>query len=233
MSQKPRRPRINWTEAELAVLRQYYPSERAADIAARIGTRTVTQVLEKAWRLGLKKSPHVIAQLARESMANPAHPARAYRFDKGFTPWNKGMTGWQPEGCQPSQFKPGQMPHNTQPVGSYRISSYGMLQQKISSAKGNNSKRWRGVHELVWIAANGPVPDGMIVVFKRGMKTTALEDITLDRVECISRQQNMQRNSYHNSYPKEVGLAIQLRGALIRQINHHTRKEAHEHAPTD
>ena len=32
------------------------------------------------------------------------------------------------------------------------------------------------------------------------------------------------RNSYHNRYPKEVCLAIQLRGALMRKINRLTQE---------
>jgi hypothetical protein len=99
----------------------------------------------------------------------------------------------------------------------------GTLQRKISNAKGSNSKRWRGVHELVWIEANGPVPPGHICVFRPGMRTAVLEEITVERVECISFAENMRRNSYHTRFPKEIGLAIQLRGALNRKINHITK----------
>ena len=45
-----------------------------------------------------------------------------------------------------------------------------------------------------------------------------LEEITADRVECISLAENMRRNSYHN-YPKPIAELIQLRGALMRKIN--------------
>lgn len=33
----------------------------------------------------------------------------------------------------------------------------------------------------------------------------------------------MRRNSYHTRYPKEIGLVIQLKGALQRQINKRER----------
>lgn len=74
------------------------------------------------------------------------------------------------------------------------------------------------MHELVWVEVNGPVPANHYIVFKQGMRTTKLEEITLDRLECISKAENMRRNSYHN-YGPEVAKLVQLRGAISRQIN--------------
>lgn len=128
-------------------------------------------------------------------------------------------------GGKETRFKAGQMPHNTKQVGEYRINRDGMLQRKIGSAKGSNSKRWRGVHELVWIAVHGPVPAGHICVFKPGMRTTELNAITADKVECITFAENMRRNSYHR-YGKDIARLVQLRGAVTRQINR--RANAHE-----
>lgn len=122
-----------------------------------------------------------------------------------------------------TRFKPGQSPHNTHAIGSYRITKDGTLQRKISNASGNNSKRWRGVHELVWSEENGTVPAGHIIVFKHGRRTNKIEEITIDRVECISLAENMRRNSVHN-LPKELAELVQLRGALNRQINKRSSK---------
>jgi hypothetical protein len=122
------------------------------------------------------------------------------------------------KGGEQTQFKPGQSPHNTAPIGSYRLDPDGTLQQKISDAKGSNSKRWRGVHELVWVAANGPMPPKHIAVFKPGMRTNVLEEITIDRVECISLAENMKRNTVHNLPPQLVEV-VRLRGVLTRHIN--------------
>src|SRR5699024_3495018 len=117
-----------------------------------------------------------------------------------------------------TQFKKGVKPLNTLPVGSYRLDKDGTLQKKINNKSGNSSLRWRSVHELVWIEANGQVPPKHIVVFKPGMRTNTLEEITIDRMECISLAENMHRNSIHN-YPKEIALAVQMRAALNRRIN--------------
>ena len=149
---------------------------------------------------------------------------------KGHVPANKGVRrpGYAPGKMAESQFKAGQLPHNTAGIGAYRITKDGTLHRKIGNAKGSNSKRWRGVHELVWIEANGPVPAGHICVFKPGMKTDQLDEITADKVECISFAENMRRNTYHNRYPKEIGQLIQLRGAIQRKINRRMREDGND-----
>ena len=55
------------------------------------------------------------------------------------------------------------------------------------------------------------------------MKTTDPDQITADKVECISRAENMKRNSYHR-YGKEIASLVQLRGAINRQINKRSKK---------
>lgn len=210
-----------WTDDDLATLRALYPGTRTADLATRLG-RSERSVYELANRLGLRKSKEFLAS----GLAGRFDGVRggATRFKKGMTPWNKGAKGLD-IGGQATRFQPGQMPHNTKAVGDYRITRDGTLQRKIGTTKGSNSRRWRGVHELVWIEANGPVPTGHIVVFKPGMRTTELEEITADKVECISLAENMRRNTRHN-LPPEINRAIGLRAALIRKINH--RSKPHE-----
>ena len=63
-------------------------------------------------------------------------------------------------------------------------------------------------------------------MFKPGRKTTDPARITADGLELVTRAELMRRNSYHNNYPKEVALLIQLKGALNRKINNLTRGEA-------
>lgn len=219
-------PKTRWTAEMDAELARRYANEPTATIAADLGVRP-QQAYNRANRLGLRKSRELLAAMARERTNDPGHASRAHRFGKGHVPANKGLRrpGWAPGHMSRTQFKPGQMPHNTHPVGSYRITRDGTLQRKIGTASGSNSKRWRGVHELVWIEANGPVPAGHIVVFRKGMKTTVLDEITIDRVECISLAENMRRNTYHN-YGPEIAHVVQLRGAITRQINKKEGKKA-------
>lgn len=213
-------PRTKWTEAELQVVRDRYLNEKTEAIAKSIG-RSTRSVYSKALALGLKKDE----QFLQSGLAGRLDGVRGgkTRFQKGHVTWNKGMKGLQIGGEQ-TQFKPGQMPHNTHPVGSYRLDGDGTLQRKIGEAKGSNSVRWRGVHELVWVEVNGPVPPKHIVVFKPGMRTDVLEEITIDKVECITLAENMRRNSRHR-LPKEINEVIQLKAVLTRQINKRMKHE--------
>lgn len=213
-----------WPTKALKALKRRYPHEPTAAIAADLHV-TVNACYQKAHSLGLKKSAEYLASPAACRLRRGDKVGAASRFLPGHAPHNKGIKGWQAGGrAAETQFKKGNSPHTELPVGSYRLEhGTGTLQRKIGTAKGSNSMRWRGVHELVWTEAHGPVPPGHIVVFKPGLRTTVLEEITLDRVECISQAENMRRNSYHNRYPKEIGLAIQARGALVRKINRASR----------
>jgi hypothetical protein len=213
-------PRAEWTQEQLQTLREQYPNVKTADLAAVL-SKTITAVYQKAYKFGLNKSAEFLASPA--SGRTNGRQGMGTRFTKGQTVWNKGMKGLQYEASKPTQFKPGQMPHTTRPVGSYRLDKDGTLQRKIGNGKGNNSARWRSVHELVWIEANGPLPPKHIVIFKPGKRTNILEQITLDRVECISLAENMRRNTVHN-LPKELAVLVQLTGALNRKINGKQRR---------
>ena len=68
------------------------------------------------------------------------------------------------------------------------------------------------------------MPVGYLVVFKRGMFTNVLEEITLDRLELVSRAENMRRNSVHR-YGPEIASLHQLRGAVNRQINQRLKEQ--------
>ncbi len=207
-----------WTDAEVLLLRQLYPDVPAADVAALLGL-PVGPVYQAAARHGLKKSAAFYAsdKSARIRHANQNPNMIASRFQPGIVPWNKGTKGLQLGGVQ-TQFKPGSKPRNWLPVGSYRITADGYLERKINDLPGNNSVRWHSVSRLVWAAVNGPVPKGHVIAFRPGCKTTKLEDITIDRLECISRGERARRNHPRSRSP-ELGRLVQLRGAITRQIN--------------
>jgi hypothetical protein len=103
------------------------------------------------------------------------------------------------------------------PIGSERISKDGYLERKVNDGL-PLQKRWRAVHLILWESVNGPLPRGHAVAFKNGDKA----DIRIDNLELITRRELMARNTVHN-LPKPVAQAVQLLGALRRQINRRTR----------
>jgi hypothetical protein len=211
-------PRQWWFPDEEQYLREHYADTLTVEIAEFLG-RKVEHVRRKALDLGLKKSPEHLAVLARERSGAPDHGGKATRFAPGLKPWNtgiKGVSGVQPE-CRATQFKPGNVPPKAAPIGALRLCD-GCLQRKVANHPGGNHLRWRSVHELVWIEANGPVPAGHLVVFKPGRRTTQLEHITLDAVELVSRADHMRNNTIHR-YGPEVASVMKLRASIRKEIS--------------
>ncbi|CAJ5911510.1 Uncharacterised protein [Burkholderia pseudomallei] len=211
-----------WSPEELEILKREYPCTHTPTLAKQFG-RTPTSVYQKALNIGLRKSAEYMA--SPEAWRTDGKRGGATRFKPGQAAWNKGIKGVVgiQDKCRATQFKAGHAPHNTLPVGSYRTNKDGHLQCKIGTAKGSNSKRWRTVAEIVWCDANGPLPPGHFVVFKPGMFTNKLEEITLDRVECISMAENARRNHPRSKSP-ELAKLVQLKGAITRQVNRIARE---------
>lgn len=216
--------RRRWTEAEVALLRDLYPDIPAAELAALLD-RPAGQVHQAAARHGLSKSAAFLAgdRSGRIQRARTDPRMLATQFRPGMTPWNKGLKGLQIGGLA-TRFKPGHLPRNWVPIGSYRLNADGYLDQKITD-EGRGPRDWEAVHRLVWIAAHGPIPPGHIVRFKAGRKTTVLEQITLEALECISRAEHARRNHPRNKSP-ELARLVQLKGAITRQVNRINREAA-------
>lgn len=207
---RPRR-RI-WSREEIELLRDMYPECHSEDVAAWLGRR-VKQVYAAAKTHGLRKSAEYLASdTACRIQRGKQHPKMiATRFQKGLTPWNKGRdstetrSGHHPNSRR-TQFKKGRRAEESRnyvPLGSHRICADGYLERKVTDdPRLVPARRWVAVHRLVWEAANGPIPEGHIVRFREGQKTTVLEEITVDRLECITRGENAQRNHPRNKSPR-------------------------------
>ena len=222
-----RRPKHAWQAWEEEAMRRLFPESLTADLAKALGL-SVYQVTNKAFAMGLRKRPETIAHLARERSKLPGHGGAATRFQKGVVPWNTGthfVAGGRSAETRFKAGRPAAEARNYLPIGSLRLTADGYLERKVTDDPALvPARRWVAVHRLVWEQANGPVPKGMAVVFKAGQKTTKIEDLTLNRLECISRRELMQRNSVHTMYPPELARVVQLRGALTRAVNRRAKE---------
>ena len=210
----------HWSATETQSLAALYPDTSNA-VLSRVFNRPARAIGLKARSMGLKKSAKFMAY-------------ESGRIKPGQTPWNKGVkgsTGTQ-AGCLATQFRPGRDPseaRNYRPIGSLRITKDGYLEQKVTDDQSvYPARRWVALHRLVWERENGQPPNGHIVVFRPGMLTTDADLITVDRLECITRSENMQRNTYHR-YGKEIAQLIQLRGVITRKIREKEKELEHEH----
>jgi hypothetical protein len=211
--------RRRWSPEEEALLASMYPECHTADIALWIG-RTLSQCYQHAAKMGLHKSPEYLASdTACRIQRGKRDPRLAVgQFKPGLTPWNKGRdsretgTGHHPN-TRRTQFRKGRRPEearNYQPIGALRLSADGYLERKVTDDHPVPARRWVAVHRLVWEAERGPIPPGHIVRFKTGQKTTVLEQITVDRLECITRAENARLNHPRNRDP-ELAKLVQLR----------------------
>lgn len=216
-----------WTEDEDLLLDALYPFSTMERLRELLPGRTEPMIFNRANSRGLKKTAEFMREVHGARLQSH-DSVKASRFQPGMTPWNKGTKGvmGQHPNSRRTQFRRGALPHTWRPIGSERVTPEGILEIKIRDTRVTRND-FVSVPRLVWERERGPIPDGHLVVFKRGMHTTNFRDITADRLECIDRVENMRRNSYHTRYPKEVARLVQLRGALTRKIN--SRSKALEH----
>lgn len=203
-----------WTPEEDARFIAEYPHNTdTADLARRMG-RTEKALYGRAKTLGLHKTQAALDAIQARTNRVLEQAGIHARFQKGQTPWNQGIT-WEdhPEACRATQFKPGQRPHTWKPIGTERINRDGYLERKITD-DGPTHHHYEAVHRLIWIEANGPIPDKHVVVFRNGDKT----DLRLDNLELISRAELADRN-HHKRYPPELRRAIAQKAWLTRTIN--------------
>jgi len=94
---------------------------------------------------------------------------RTGRFEKGHIPQNKGkkMPKDVYEKCKATMFKPGIKPVNTRPIGTEEIRADGYIWVKVNDKpKVQTSENWKQKQRLIWERANGPIPEGHIVIFR-------------------------------------------------------------------
>ena len=229
--------RRHWTPEDLQQLLALYPDTKTQDIAARLN-RPMSSIYSRAAAMKISKSAafNASAKSGRIQPNGQGPGAKSTQFKPGQKSWNAGRKGWQAGGRSiQTQFCTGMLPPNTVPVGSYRLvtekNGIQHLEQKMREVPGPNHLRWTPVSRLVWEASHGPVPKGSIVVFKPGQRTVVLAQITLDRVECITRRESARRNHPANSNPELAGL-IQLKGAITCQVNRITRQHKEQQPST-
>lgn len=227
-----RRP---WTADEDETLRLNWP-RFPAFLIAHVLKRPTTAVYRRASALGLQKADDFHTQPLASLWNGTQEPGSiAARFKPGYVPPNKGLRrpGWYAGRMRETQFKkgrPASEASNYVPIGTEKVDpKRKVLMRKVTDDPAIfPTRRWRPVHVMVWEAANGPVPEGHIVVFRPGLKTLDAAEITADRLETVTLAENMRRNSYHNRYPPELKELVQLKARITRRVRRRTKEQEDE-----
>jgi hypothetical protein len=219
------RPKHRWSEAQIGVLRTRFPNEVTSVVAQDLGVPDYI-VSKKAAQLGIRKCGAHLSSAAGGRIQRGERRSAGTEFPKGHVPINRGRKGWSPAGSERTRFKKGHTPWNgAVPIGALRVNSLGYLDRKISNDR-RGALNWRAVHRLVWEEQRGPVPKGFLVAFKKGMRTTEVEKITVDALELISLADNGRRNVMWNRYPRPLAESINLLGHIKRRLRKR-EEEAH------
>lgn len=188
-----------WTSQEIDFVRRRYPHVDAHKLAAFLG-RTYSSVVGKARDIKVCKTKAYKQHQAKRLLTVGA----AYRFKKGMVPKNKGkkleefMSPEAIEASKKTRFKKGNIPHNTKESNGIivdRVYGNGRIYKYIRLGVAN----WVPLHHHVWEQANGPIPDNHAVIFL----DNNTENCNLKNLKCVSKAENMLRNSRHN-YPEEI-----------------------------
>jgi hypothetical protein len=117
-----------------------------------------------------------------------------------------------------TQFKKGGSPPNTKHDGaiSLRKDKSGVSYYFIRIAKA----KWMALHVKIYQDAYGPIPKNHIIVFKDRNPL----NVTLENLECITREENMHRNSFHRLSP-EIKQTIKVLTKLKKTIRNGKKQD--------
>ncbi len=212
-----------WSADEEQRLRDLYPDTPMPELKAALN-RTDRQIYAKAGVMGLKRSDAYLASPHACRLRKGDQVGNKTRFKQGHQTWNKGMNYTAGGRSAETRFKAGHKPSNWQPIGTERVTQDGYLERKITDT-GCTRRDYQAVHRLVWIEHNGEIPAGHVVVFKDTLPKH--ENISIDRLELISRAELARRNTIHR-YPPELKAAIKLVKRLERKIKDRNDEELND-----
>ena len=194
-----------YTEAEQEFLHDFVPGHTYKEIVEAYNKRF--------------DEPITLSRLKGYIANHKLNTGKTGRFEKGHTSYNKGRHTPTVGRMAETQFKKGGLPHNTKPIGYERITKDGYIEVKIKMRPShlNCNDNFVAKHHLVWEAANGPIPDGNIVVFLDGDRTNcSIENLALiTRAEHLEITRRGLRSE--NSQLTKTGILVAKAGIAVQK----------------
>lgn len=200
-----------FTKKEDNFLRDNY-KEIPAKQMSRMLNRSENSARQRMALLGLVVPKEITEKFKQQS-----------QYKKGTTPKNKGkkwsdfMSKKGMANSKKTTFKKGNLPHTTLFDGciTVRTDQRGIKYKFIRVAKA----KWVPLQRRVWEQKKGKIPKGCKIIFKDKNPMNC----NIGNLKMVTCKELMLLNSVHN-LPKPLALAVQLRGALNRQINKHKKR---------
>lgn len=207
---------VKYTTSLIKKLQKRYPNEDTKELADELGL-PIDRIYYIVNKYGIKKSQEYLDNWRLSGRGRMIEHGKAHRFTKGHLSWNKDkspkdyMNDESYEKIAKTQFKKGNLPPNTKHDGAISLrhdksgKSYYFI--RLSKAK------WMQLHVKIYQDAYGPIPKNHIIVFKD--RNTL--NVTLENLECITRKENMLRNTLHRLTP-EIKQTIRVLTKLKKHI---------------
>jgi hypothetical protein len=197
-------------------VKRRYPTDDTKQIASDLNI-SIDYIYKIAARFKVKKCQAYLDDWRLSGRGRMIEHGKAHQFKKGHKSWNKDkspkdyMPAESYDKIKPTQFKKGGLPPNTKHDGaiSLRHDKTGVKYYYIRIAKA----KWVLLHQKIYQDAYGPIPKNHIIVFKDRNPL----NVTLDNLECITREENMHRNSFHRLSP-EIKQTIKVLTKLKKTI---------------
>jgi hypothetical protein len=145
-------------------------------------------------------------------------------FPKGHKPWNAGTKGMGICKGNSGNFKKGCIPANRRPIGSERVDSkdgYILVKVRERNPYTGAPTRFKAKHIIVWELHHGPVPKGMIVIFRDGDR----RNFRRSNLVLISKSENVRLNQMrYQKQPPELKPTVFALAKLKTRIGEARRK---------
>lgn len=210
---------------------ELYPAEVAAYIRENYkGTNYADMAAQLKETFGRDYTP---AQIMGYYKNHKLNSGLTGHFEKGHIPHNKGREGCVAPGAEKGWFQKGSTPWDTVPVGTIVTKTSGYLWKKIDDKPGDWRQNWKQLHLLVWEEANGPVPEGSLVIFKDGNR----KNCDPENLALVTRAENAVMNKhglrFHHAEHTESGILIaKIKIAVRKRKGGGKHERVHRHGET-
>jgi hypothetical protein len=192
------------TKSEAIYIKKYYRRYSIQDLTDRLNEN-----------FGNVRIPQ---QLKSYTSNHKILSGRSGCFEKGITPWNKGLRGYM--GRNRTSFRKGNKPPNRRPMWSERIDDEGYTYKKTRKRKEESHSTFTLKHRWIWERKHGKIPPGYKLIFINGDRG----DCRLSNLRMVSEAEMLRANKIgYGEVQPEIKPPLMTLAQLQVQISKRSR----------